>query len=107
MTLFFFTKTRLISDFLMQDVLVDTRLLMKKSLQKGILQLRDKEDNTQRATRRVEVLHGLLQNKYAGVSMLNRTLLLWPCYLSLNCAGVVKHLYDTLLHNVCCSSALA
>lgn len=51
--------------------MVDTRLLMKKSLQKGILQLRDKEDNAQRATRRVEVLHGLLQNKYAGVSMLN------------------------------------
>ncbi|KAM9447090.1 E3 ubiquitin-protein ligase rnf213-alpha-like [Clarias gariepinus] len=47
-----------------QDVLVDTLLLMKKSLQKGILQLRDKADNTQRATTRVEILHGLLQKKY-------------------------------------------
>ncbi|XP_053530339.1 E3 ubiquitin-protein ligase rnf213-alpha isoform X3 [Ictalurus punctatus] len=46
------------------DVLVDTHLLMKKSLQKGILQMRDKVDNTQRATKRVEILHGLLQNKY-------------------------------------------
>ncbi|XP_060763768.1 E3 ubiquitin-protein ligase rnf213-alpha-like isoform X2 [Neoarius graeffei] len=47
-----------------QDLLVDTHLLMKKSLQKGILQLRDKADNTQRATKRVEILHGLLQKKY-------------------------------------------
>ncbi|KAF5886724.1 E3 ubiquitin-protein ligase, partial [Clarias magur] len=46
------------------DVLVDTLLLMKKSLQKGILKLRDKADNTQRATTRVEILHGLLQKKY-------------------------------------------
>ncbi|XP_034155120.2 E3 ubiquitin-protein ligase rnf213-alpha isoform X2 [Pangasianodon hypophthalmus] len=48
-----------------QDVFIDTHLLMKKSLQKGILKLRDKADNTQRATKRVEILHGLLQNKYA------------------------------------------
>ncbi|KAK3539302.1 hypothetical protein QTP86_034163 [Hemibagrus guttatus] len=47
-----------------QHVLVDTHLLMKKSLQKGIMQLRDKADNTQRATKRIEFLHGLLQNKY-------------------------------------------
>lgn len=52
--------------FPLQDVLVDTHLLMKKSLQKGILQMRDKVDNTQRATKRVEILHGLLQNKYTG-----------------------------------------
>lgn len=50
----------------LQDVLVDTHLLMKKTLQKGILQLRDKTDNIHRATKRVEVLHGLLQKKYAG-----------------------------------------
>ncbi|XP_058231012.1 E3 ubiquitin-protein ligase rnf213-alpha-like [Hemibagrus wyckioides] len=48
-----------------QHVLVDTHLLMKKSLQKGIMQLCDKADNTQRATKRIEILHGLLQNKYS------------------------------------------
>lgn len=53
-------------NFPLQDLLVDTHLLMKKSLQKGILQLRDKADNTQRATKRVEILHGLLQRKYTG-----------------------------------------
>ncbi|KAI5615249.1 E3 ubiquitin-protein ligase rnf213-alpha [Silurus asotus] len=52
-----------------QDVLVDTHLLMKKSLQKGILQLRDKEDNNKRATKRVEILHGLLRNKYTEDSL--------------------------------------
>ncbi|XP_062408415.1 E3 ubiquitin-protein ligase rnf213-alpha-like isoform X2 [Sardina pilchardus] len=45
--------------------LVDTVLLIKKSLQKGILQLQDKEDNAHRATKRIEILHGLLHNKYA------------------------------------------
>ncbi|GAA6098909.1 E3 ubiquitin-protein ligase rnf213-alpha-like [Tachysurus ichikawai] len=49
-----------------QHVLVDTHLLMKKSLQKGIMQLRDKADNTQRATKRIEILHGLLQKKYSA-----------------------------------------
>ncbi|KAL2092430.1 hypothetical protein ACEWY4_012228 [Coilia grayii] len=44
--------------------LVDTLLLIKKSLQKGILRLQDKSDNTQRATRRIEILHGLLHGKY-------------------------------------------
>ncbi|KAL7839146.1 hypothetical protein SRHO_G00258040 [Serrasalmus rhombeus] len=47
-----------------QEILVDTLFLMKKSLQKGILQLHDKADNTQRATKRIEILHGLLHNKY-------------------------------------------
>ncbi|KAM9432008.1 E3 ubiquitin-protein ligase rnf213-alpha-like [Clarias gariepinus] len=48
-----------------QDGLVDTLLLIRKSLQKGILQLRDKADNSHRATTRVEILHSLLHNKLA------------------------------------------
>ncbi|XP_035382020.1 E3 ubiquitin-protein ligase rnf213-alpha-like isoform X2 [Electrophorus electricus] len=47
-----------------QDMLVDPLLLVKKSLQKGIMQLQDKLDNSQRATERIEILHGLLHNKY-------------------------------------------
>ncbi|XP_063061224.1 E3 ubiquitin-protein ligase rnf213-alpha-like isoform X2 [Engraulis encrasicolus] len=47
-----------------QVTLVDTLLLIRKSLQKGILQLQDKPDNMQRATKRIEILHGLLDYKY-------------------------------------------
>ncbi|KAI4896113.1 hypothetical protein NFI96_011369, partial [Prochilodus magdalenae] len=51
-----------------QVLLVDTLFLLKKSLQKGILQLHDKADNTQRPTKRIKILHGLLHNKYPAVS---------------------------------------
>ncbi|XP_031428791.2 E3 ubiquitin-protein ligase rnf213-alpha-like [Clupea harengus] len=44
--------------------LVDTVFLIKKSLQKGILQLQDKANNAHRATKRIEILHGLLHEKY-------------------------------------------
>ncbi|KAK1806297.1 hypothetical protein P4O66_000172 [Electrophorus voltai] len=54
--------------FSQTDMLVDPLLLVKKSLQKGIMQLQDKLDNSQRATERIEILHGLLHNKYPAVS---------------------------------------
>ncbi|XP_049326804.1 E3 ubiquitin-protein ligase rnf213-alpha-like [Astyanax mexicanus] len=44
--------------------LVDVLFLVKSSLQKGILLLHDKADNTQRATKRIEMLHGLLHNRH-------------------------------------------
>ncbi|KAI4894839.1 hypothetical protein NFI96_022184, partial [Prochilodus magdalenae] len=43
-----------------QNKLVDTRLLIKMSMQKSIIQLQDKADNSHRAQKRVEILHDLL-----------------------------------------------
>ncbi|XP_036418081.1 E3 ubiquitin-protein ligase rnf213-alpha-like [Colossoma macropomum] len=46
------------------DQLVDTALLTKMSMQKAIIQLNDKADNSHRAQKRVEILHDLLHANF-------------------------------------------
>ncbi|KAI1893807.1 hypothetical protein AGOR_G00127460 [Albula goreensis] len=43
-----------------RGMLVDTVFLLKQSMQKGIVQLRDKVHNTDRAKKRINILHDLL-----------------------------------------------